>query len=171
MDPLFDSLEKSQLRQTRREFLGRASTGIGSTALASLLNPLLTSACSRKDSAVDRSPGLTSNGEWRGVVNPPHIIPRAKRIIYLYMAGGPSHLESFDYKPALAAMDGKPMPESFTEGQPIAQLQGQDLKCLRPLYPFGKYGKSGQGDLHSLPTHGSDRRRHLYYPVDADGTD
>ncbi len=144
MDPLFDSLEKSRLRQTRREFLGRASTGIGSTALASLLNPLLTGACSRKESAADRSPGLTSDGEWRGVVNPPHIIPRAKRIIYLYMAGGPSHLESFDYKPALAAMDGKPMPESFTEGQPIAQLQGQDLRCLRPLYPFGKYGESGQ---------------------------
>ena len=134
MNLLFDSLGKSRLRQTRRQFLGRASTGIGSTALASLLN-MLTGACSREDRAADRSPGLTSDGKWRGVANPRHIIPRAKRIIYLYMAGGPSHLESFDYKPELARMDGKPIPESFTGGQPIAQLQGQELRCMRPLYP------------------------------------
>ena len=143
MNLLFDSLGKSRLRQTRRQFLGRASTGIGSTALASLLN-MLTGACSREDRAADRSPGLTSDGKWRGVANPRHIIPRAKRIIYLYMAGGPSHLESFDYKPELARMDGKPIPESFTGGQPIAQLQGQELRCMRPLYPFRKYGESGQ---------------------------
>ncbi|MCB0188870.1 MAG: DUF1501 domain-containing protein, partial [Caldilineaceae bacterium] len=49
------------------------------------------------------------------------------------MAGGPSHLETFDYKPKLAEMDGQPMPESFTKGQPIAQLQGAALKCLGPL--------------------------------------
>ena len=67
-----------------------------------------------------------------GAINPRHFAPKAKRVIYLYMAGGPSHLETLDYKPKLAEMSGKPMPESFTKGQPIAQLQGQALKCLAP---------------------------------------
>ena len=57
--------------------------------------------------------------------------PRAKRVICLYMAGGPSHLETFDYKPKLAEMHGQPMPESFTKGQPIAQLQGAKADLLR----------------------------------------
>jgi hypothetical protein len=65
-------------------------------------------------------------------------------VIYLYMAGGPSHLETLDYKPQLARMHGQPMPESFTKGQPIAQLQGQKLKCFAPQHPFKKFGKSGQ---------------------------
>ena len=52
----------------------------------------------------------------RGVVNPLHFAPKAKRVIFLYQAGGPSHLETFDYKPKLAEMHGKPMPESFTKG-------------------------------------------------------
>jgi hypothetical protein len=59
------------------------------------------------------------------------------------MAGGPSHLETFDYKPKLAKMDGKPMPDSYTKGQPIAQLQGKKLKCLGPQTKFKKYGQSG----------------------------
>ena len=66
----------------------------------------------------------------RGVVNPLHHAAKAKRVIFLYQAGGPSHLETFDYKPKLAEMHGKPMPESFTKGQQIAQLQGQQLICF-----------------------------------------
>ena len=58
------------------------------------------------------------------MVNPLHHAAKAKRVIWLYMAGGPSHLETFDYKPKLAELSGKPMPESITKGQPIAQLQG-----------------------------------------------
>ena len=54
--------------------------------------------------------------------------PKAKRVIFLCMAGGPSHLETLDYKPTLAKMHGQPMPESITKGQPIAQLQGKALK-------------------------------------------
>ncbi len=70
---------------------------------------------------------------------------KVKRVIYLYMAGGPSHLETFDYKPKLAEMAGKPMPQSITKGQPIAQLQGnKNLTCLGPQHPFKKCGKSGQ---------------------------
>jgi hypothetical protein len=60
------------------------------------------------------------------------------------MAGGMSHLESFDYKPALAKMSGEPMPESYTKGQPIAQLQGKALRCLAPQHPFRRHGEAGQ---------------------------
>src|SRR5437870_5730178 len=97
--------------QTRRAFLGRASAGLGPLALAALADPSLLH-------------GAAGAGKWRGVVRPLHIAPKAKRVIFLYMSGGPSHLETFDPKPELARLDGQPMPESFTHGQPIAQLQG-----------------------------------------------
>ena len=83
----------------------------------------------------------------------PHFAAKAKRVIFLCMAGGPSHLETFDYKPKLAELDGQPMPESFTKGQPIAQLQGKKLKCLGPLTKFQKYGQSGQVISDFLPWH------------------
>ncbi len=113
---------------TRRAFLGRTATGIGSVALASLLDP----------------PAFAQSDRWRGLVAPPHIVPRAKRVIYLSMAGGPSHLESFDHKPELTRLDGEPMPESVTAGQPIAQLQGKRLRILGPRFEFARHGRSGQ---------------------------
>ena len=113
-------------RLTRRAFLGR--TGLGTVALAALLGATRRRACRA----------------GRGVVDPLHFPPRVKRVIYLYMAGGPSHLETFDPKPALAKRNGQPMPESFTRGQPIAQLQGAKLTCLGPQHPFKKCGHSGQ---------------------------
>ncbi|ADB18023.1 protein of unknown function DUF1501 [Pirellula staleyi DSM 6068] len=114
---------------SRRTFLSRTATGIGSVALGSLL------ASSTLHGADHFVPGIL--GQL-------HHAPRAKRIIFLTMAGGPSHLETLDYKPKLAEMSGQPMPESFTKGQPIAQLQGQQLKCLAPQHPFKKFGESGQ---------------------------
>lgn len=108
----------------RRAFLGRA--GLGTIALASLLNA--------KETKDDR---------WPGVIKPLHHAAQAKRVIYLYMAGGMSHLETFDPKPKLGEMHGKPMPDSFTKGQPIAQLQGAKLTCFAPQHAFVKCGKSG----------------------------
>ncbi len=67
------------------------------------------------------------------------------------MAGGPSHLETLDHKPTLADMDGKPMPSSITAGQPIAQLQGKELKCLGPQLKFIKAGQSGQEISAAFP--------------------
>jgi hypothetical protein len=69
------------------------------------------------------------------------------------MAGGPSHLETFDYKSRLQQMDGQPMPESFTRGQPIAQLQGRELKCQGPLTKFSASGQSGLQISDFLPWH------------------
>jgi len=120
----------------RRTFLSGSSIGLGATALATMLPSQFAAAAPKAG-----DPRLNAS---RGVVNPLHFAPKAKRVIYLCQAGGPSHLETFDYKPKLAEMNGKPMPTSYTKGQPIAQLQGKALKCLGPQRPFKKHGKSGQ---------------------------
>ena len=126
-------------RTNRRSFLAQSGMGIGSAALASMLP-------AADDAA---KPGIPA-----GVKGLPHHAARAKRVIFLCMAGGPSQLETFDYKPKLGEMDGQPMPESFTRGQPIAQLQGQTLKCQGPLTRFQKYGDNGQEISDFLPWHG-----------------
>jgi len=102
--------------------------------------------------ALDRLMAATGTG---GVVNPLHHPAKAKRVIFLYQAGGPSHLETFDYKPKLAAMHGQPMPESFTKGQQIAQLQNSKLNCYGPQHGFEKFGKSGQEICSLFPHIGS----------------
>ena len=107
----------------RRTFLGRASMGLGGLGLAQLFRPDLFGA----------APGIA------GYPNRP---AKVKRVIFLCMAGGPAHLELFDYKPELARRDGEPMPESFTKNQQIAQLQGRELRILGPQHPFKRYGRS-----------------------------
>ncbi len=129
----------SSNESNRRTFLSGCGLGVGSTALSLLL---------AKDS--DAAASLANPAGRAGL---PHHQPRVKRVIFLCMAGGPSHLETFDYKPELAKLDGKPMPESYTQGQPIAQLQGQQLKCQGPLTKFARYGKSGQLISDFLPWH------------------
>ncbi len=123
-----------QTRINRRAFLSRAGVGLGSIALASLLRPDLAKAASE----------VSAPAKWRGAVYPPHIPIRAKRVIHLCMAGGPSHLESFDPKPELDRINGQPFPDSFTKGQQLAQLQGSVLKARGSFVKFKKYGKSGQ---------------------------
>lgn len=126
----------------RRTFLARGGVGLGATALGSLLSRDLSKAMASRGTDV-----------YRGLPGLPHIAPRAKRVIFLCMAGGPSHLETFDYKPKLQAMDGKPMPESFTKGQPIAQLQGQELNVQGHMTKFRRHGKSGLWISDFLPWH------------------
>ena len=134
-------LERIKQRETRREFLVRSAQGMGTMALASLLNGVGFASQAVRP-VTDR---------WTGVVRPPHVRPRARRIIYLYMAGGPSHLETLDYKPTLAAMHGQPMPASITDGEELAQLQGHRLNCMGPQVSFRQYGQSGQTISEYLP--------------------
>ena len=131
---------------TRRTFLRDTAAGMGLVALHSL-------AGRASDGPARPSLARPANGQ-PGAIQPHHT-PRAKRIIWLYMAGGMSHLESFDHKPRLAAMHGQPMPESFTRGQPIAQLQGAQLRCFGPQHPFRRYGQSGQEIASIFPHIGS----------------
>lgn len=120
----------------RRTFLHRAGIGVGAAALGSMVE---------SDAA-----GADLNSGQSGF---PQIPPRVKRVIFLCMAGGPSHLETFDYKPELERMDGKPMPASYTKGQPIAQLQGRELKCQGPLVRFRPSGDSGTLISDFMPWH------------------
>ena len=106
---------------------------MGSIALASLLG-----------SQTNRAQAATASDRWQGIVQPLHLLPKAKRVIWLYMAGGMSHLETFDHKPKLRELHGQPMPVSVTKGQQIAQLQGKELNCFGPQHEFKKYGNSGQ---------------------------
>ena len=135
----FYSLDQSN----RRTFLRRSGVGLGSMALTSLLQETGFAAPGKTESTGgDITPGLPGL---------PHFAPRAKRVIFLCMAGGPSHLETFDEKPMLAKIDGQPMPESYTQGQPIAQLQGKQLICQGPRINFEKYGANGQSFSDYVP--------------------
>ena len=98
---------------------------------------------------------LQAAQQSKGILNPLHHAAKAKRVIFLYQAGGPSHLETLDYKPNLAKMHGQGMPESFTKGQQIAQLQNQKLTCFGPQHTFKKFGKSGQEICDLFPEIGS----------------
>jgi Protein of unknown function (DUF1501) len=124
---------------TRRTFLSDAGRGVGALALASLMQPKL----------------VAAQDKWRGILPAPHFPPKAKRVIWLTMAGGPSHLETWDHKPVLAQNHGKPMPESLTKGQQLAQLQGAALKCYGPQWGFKKFGKCGAEICELFPQIGS----------------
>jgi hypothetical protein len=88
----------------------------------------------------------------RGVLGTLPLKQKARRVIWLGMAGGPSHLETFDPKPKLAELDGQPMPDSMTNGQQLAQLQGQKLVCFGPQLPFAKFG-TNQTEICALFPH------------------
>ncbi|MEQ1824703.1 MAG: DUF1501 domain-containing protein [Pirellula sp.] len=124
----------------RRAFFQSAYPGLGAVALAAMMTP--------------RGSGQ-SKSSHRGVLARLPLPQRAKRVIWLTMAGGPSQFELFDNKPKLAEMDGQPMPDSYTRGQQLAQLQGQSLVCLGAKFGFKRYGKCGMELGELLPHIGS----------------
>ena len=129
------------LHLTRRHFFARGARGIGAAALASLLGS--------SHSASAEVPSLPKD------LRVLHRSPRAKRVIYLFQSGAPSHLDLFDPKPQLVKMNGKPMPESLTRGQRIAQLMGQPLNCVGSRFRFDRHGQSGMEISELLPHIGS----------------
>ena len=104
--------------QTRRQFLTTAGMGLGVTALGSL---------------------LPQNAWARSAEGP---TPRAKQVIFLFMAGAPSQLDLFDYKPKLVELEGKPIPPSVIQGQRYAFIQ-PDAAVLGPRFRFARHGPSG----------------------------
>ena len=130
------------LGQTRRKFLTSLCGSVGSLALGLMMGPRL----------LAKSAGAaTARGNGRGMMNPPPLVPRVRRIIHLCMAGGPSQFETLDYKPTMAALNGQDMPKSVTDGQPIAQLQGARLRVMGPQSSFRKCGQSGLEIADILP--------------------
>ncbi|WP_254507066.1 DUF1501 domain-containing protein [Anatilimnocola floriformis] len=128
----------------RRQFLGGAAAGLGATALAGLLNPQLFGA-----------PGkIPDKGKPRlGALAATHFAPKAKRIIYLVMSGGPSHIDLFDYKPQLKQHQGEELPASIRMGQRITGMtSGQkSFPCASSLFKFEQHGKSGTWMSELLP--------------------
>ena len=123
--------ENAVLFETRRQFLGRASAGIGSAALASILTPRLLSASS----------GF------------PNFAPKAKRVIYLFQNGAPSQFELFDNKPEVARRHGDPLDPSFFQGQRLTGMtSGQKDKLIcKSIFQFKRYGQSGVELGETLP--------------------
>src|SRR5919204_1198739 len=122
--------------RTRRQFFKDCGTGLGTIALASLLNDQL---FAEPESAYDPL-----------APRRPHFAPRAKAVIYLHMAGAPSVLDLFDYKPKLTELNGKPCPESYIRGQQFAFIKGVP-KLLGTPHKFARHGKSGQEMSNLLP--------------------
>jgi len=124
---------------SRRAFLGRATMGLGSVALSALV------------AGVPFEKPASHRSSFRGsLIGPQEVaVPGpaakpAKRVIWLYMAGGMSHLEGWDHKPILREMDGKTVPPSMIVGQQVAQLQGaREMNCMAPQFPFQRWGQSG----------------------------
>jgi len=127
--------ERSIAALTRRTFLGRASTGVGAAALAMLLG--------RDAAATQPDRALIS----------PHLPARAKRIIYLFQNGAPTHVDLFDYKPKLSQLHGRPVPEDYIAGKRFSTMTGKpDGKLLlAPVEPFHQRGNSGAWVSEFLP--------------------
>src|SRR5690349_15928620 len=118
---------------SRRWFLQQCGIGLGAIALRSLLSP---------DAAGHAADPLAPKA--------PHFAPRAKRVIYLFMAGAPSHLELFDYKPQLEKFSGTLPPAKLLEGYRAAFINPQS-KLLGPKFKFSKHGQSGAELSELLP--------------------
>ncbi|MBM3832456.1 MAG: DUF1501 domain-containing protein [Verrucomicrobia bacterium] len=128
---------------TRRHFFGRMAAGIGAAALGSLLNPNLFSALADE-------PG-------KAAARKPHFTPKAKRVIYLFMAGGPAQMELLDYKPALEKLHNSELPDTVRMGQRITTMtSGQkSFPVVKSLFKFSQQGKSGTWISELLPHIGS----------------
>ncbi|MBX3745623.1 MAG: DUF1501 domain-containing protein [Verrucomicrobiae bacterium] len=130
---------------TRRHFFRRSTLGLGTAALASLLNERLF--------AADADPRLRSLGTLPSL----HFAPKARRVIFLFMSGGPSHIDLFDHKPRLRDYHGQELPGSIRMGQRITGMtSGQSsFPCVAPMFDFQRHGKAGIWMSELLPHIGS----------------
>ncbi len=135
-----------RLLLTRRQLFGRSAAGIGTAALASLMNPELFAGLPSRvpDAGAPRA---------AGAMPAVHFAPKAQRVIYLFMSGGPSHIDLFDHKPNLKGNHGTELPASVRMGQRITGMtSGQkSLPCVSPLFKFGQHGQCGAWVSELLP--------------------
>jgi hypothetical protein len=135
-----DPLRERSLLMTRRHFFGRTVAGIGVAALGSLLNPGIFSA-------------LAGSSGQRYPLTEPHFPAKAKRVIYLFMAGGPAQMDLLDYKPTLEKLHGEELPSSIRMGQRLTGMtSGQkSFPVVKSLFKFAQHGKSGTWVSELLP--------------------
>jgi hypothetical protein len=135
-----DILHALELQLTRRQLFGTCAQGIGVGALASLFGADLLAATEARDPKTG------------GLIGLPHFPPTAKRVIFLHQSGGPSQLETFDYKPGLAQMQGTQIPDSVRQGQRVAQTMGQSsLPVAKSTFAFARHGEAGTWVSELLP--------------------
>ncbi len=141
-----DPRRERQLLLTRRHFFGRLSTGLGTAALASILNPDLFARAATAPASAPAGAPLGSLGAF-------HHAPRARRVIYLFMADAPSQIDLFDYKPKLAELFDKDLPDSVRRGQRITTMtSGQARLPVAPsLFKFARHGRAGAWVSELLP--------------------
>jgi hypothetical protein len=145
MDPIREQIDV----MTRRHFFGRAGISLGGAALASLL-------AEGGVRGADRSPTGTAGSTLPasgGLPGLPHFAPKAKRAIYLFMNGGPSQMDLFDYKPAMGALFDKDLPDSIRMGQRLTTMtSGQSRFPIAPSkYKFARHGQAGTWVSELLP--------------------
>ncbi len=129
-----------QLLLTRRQLFGRSAAGIGTAALASLLNPQLFAETAKPA-------GIP------GTLLEPHFAPKAKRVIYLFMSGGPSHIDLFDYKARLKELHGTELPAEIRMGQRVTGMTAgqKSFPCASSLFKFAQHGQCGAWVSELLP--------------------
>lgn len=125
-------LVEHQLLMNRRHLFGRSATGIGVAALADLLGR-------------EHSQSLAGEPAGVGITGIPHFPPKAKRVIYLFQNGAPTHLDLFDYKPQVSELHGKPVPDSYLGGKRFSTMTGNPAGklMLQGVEPFHQYGACG----------------------------
>jgi hypothetical protein len=145
MEKLLKELQQADLeRQTRRYFLRTLGTGLGTLGLGSMLG-----SCGYFDNEETLASAPIQSADPMSV-RMPQFAPKAKQVIYIHMAGAPSQLELFDYKPELEKYHGKDCPAEFLEGKKFAFIKGVP-KMLGPKGKFAQYGQSGAWLSDYLP--------------------
>lgn len=136
-------IAQQQLLTNRREFFGRSALGLGTVALAGLL--------ARDGYAAEA--GQAHRHKMPGLEGLPHFAGKAKRVIYLFQNGGPTHVELFDYKPKIAELHGKPVPDDYVQGKKFSTMTGaaNGKLMLAPVEPFAQHGQSGAWVSKFLP--------------------
>jgi len=134
-------MKKDTSNQSRRQFLSKASLGFGSIALSSLINPF---------PSIGKSLVAPRNG---GIVGQGHFPAKAKRVIYLFQSGGPSQIETFDYKPALKKWHGKEIPDSVRGTQSNSGMVANQstFPLVQSIFDFKQYGQSGAWVSELMP--------------------
>ena len=139
-----DPLTQHQHELSRRAFLGKAATGVGTAALALLLG---------REQARAAAPAPV--GGLPGLPGYPHWAPRAKNIIYLFQNGAPTHVDLFDYKPKLKELHGRAVPDEYVAGKRFSTMTGKaDGKLLlAPIEPFHQRGSERSLGQRIAPVH------------------
>ncbi|MBE9461758.1 DUF1501 domain-containing protein [Dyadobacter subterraneus] len=142
--PEFNELNK---KLDRRHFLTKTSLGLGALAMGSLFG------AEKLLGSIPKTPENVPNLEEEILKALPHIAPKAKRVVYLFMSGGPSQFETFDYKPKLVDLAGQNLPDSVRKGQRLTGMSANQsaLPMVPSIYKFNQHGKSGTWISELMP--------------------